>query len=91
MSSAPTARAHGGNTRSQWPWCHRSFRSCVSVEGGNPLDGKHGSVEERVTQFYEVFLPSKLSKLSKILFRYKGKEAQLLEDMRARYGGKTLA
>ena len=60
-------------------------------EGGNPLDGKHGSVEERVTQFYEVFLPSKLSKLSKILFRYKGKEAQLLEDLRARYGGKTLA
>ena len=60
-------------------------------EGGNPLDGKHGSVEERVTQFYEVFLPSKLSKLPKIMFRYKGKEAQLLEDMRAKYGGKTLA
>ena len=60
-------------------------------EGGNPLAGKHGSVEERVTQFYEVFLPSKLSKLPKIMFRYKGKEAQLLEDLRARYGGKTLA
>mgnify|MGYP006149802123 CR=1 FL=1 len=60
-------------------------------EGGNPLAGKHGSVEERVTQFYEVFLPSKLSKLSKILFRYKGKEAQLLEDMRAKYGGQSVS
>ena len=68
------------------PDLHAKYPEATAAD--NPLDGHEmGTVVERVTRYYELFLPSKLSTLSKILFRYKGKDAQLLEDMRAKYGG----
>ena len=58
--------------------------------GGNPLDKEEGTVESRVRSFYEEAIPNKVGTLSKIFFRYKGREEQLLADVRGKYGGKTL-
>ena len=60
-------------------------------DGGNPLDTEKGSAADRVRLFYELYLPEKASALPKIFFRYKGKEEQLLADMKEKYGGKTRA
>ena len=60
------------------------------ASGGNPLDNTEGTVESRVRNFYEQAIPNKVGTLSKIFFRYKEREEQLLADMRNKYGGKTL-
>ena len=67
-----------------------------SKDVNNPLDSDEGTVEERVTKFYELLsTPSTARRtqlnLQKILFRYKEREAQLLQDMRDKYGGKSPA
>lgn len=61
------------------------------LEGGNPLLSSEGSVSERVTKFYELYLPDKVPALKKIFFRYKaaGGDDQLLADLKSKYGSKT--
>jgi hypothetical protein len=52
----------------------------------NPLDSDEGSVSERVTKFYELYLPAKVPSLKKIFFRYKstGGEKKLLADLKSK-------
>jgi hypothetical protein len=41
---------------------------------------------QQVTEFYTKHNPAKLEKLQGILFRYKGREAELLRDLKEKYG-----
>ena len=49
-----------------------------------PLDAP-GSIESRVCSFYRQFVPERVGSLPKILFRYKGREQQLLADVKEKY------
>lgn len=55
-------------------------------DGGNPLLSSEGSVSERVTKFYELYLPAKVPALKKIFFRYKatGGDEKLLADLKSK-------
>jgi hypothetical protein len=44
-------------------------------------------IEKQVRDFYMLHNPDKLERLGTILFRYKGREAQLLADLHSKYAG----
>ena len=43
------------------------------------------ALRARVTEFYQKHNPSKLPKVEAILFRYRGRETELLRDLTSKY------
>ena len=63
--------------------------AAASLDDVDPADV--AAVEAEVKAHYELYDPEKLAKLNTIMFRYKGREAELISDLKEKYKDAPLA